>query len=778
MATPDSLKDSTEVMTTRNQSPSAYSEINRTQEGWWQKLGLRTKATLLAIALGTMPVVGIGSLAYYFAGQSMTKQVATAEDARAVGMADKVNRFMFERYGDIQVLAVQSAFSNSKVRASLSKAEKDSILDKYVKTYLVYESIAVFDTDGNEMARSSGPELSNHKDRTYFQNALKTGSAVISQPEVSKTTGKVVIHTAAPIKDQSTGQIIGVVRARMPVNAIEEVIKNFNINGEQYHLVDASGTFFLAAEKGQVGRSAKNDFVEIAQRMTAKQAGTEFGIDRLTNAQQMISYAPFKKLEGLPDLQWDSIIAVDKVIALRAQQQLALILGLGTLAAAAVVAAIAAYLASRATRPIIQSSETVEKIGQGDLSARIDIKGQDELATLGENINLMAEQIQDSLRQQEEAAKAQLEAQAEIARQQEEAAKAQLEAQTEIARQQAEAAEQARQRNEALQMELLTLLQDVEGASSGDLTVRADVSAGEIGIVADFFNAIVESLREIVSQVKQASAQVNDSIGSNETVMGQLAEEAQTQAGQITETLGSVEQMALSIQKVAENARMAATVSEKASKTAEMGGKTMDRTVDSIMGLRETVAETAKKVKRLGESSQQISKAVSLINQIALQTNLLAINASIEAARAGEEGRGFAVVAEEVGALAAQSAAATKEIEVIVDNIQRETSEVVDAMESGTTQVVEGTRQVEEAKESLNQIVKVSREIDELLQSISSATVSQAATSQVVKTLMEQITETSERTSDTSRQVSTSLQETVGIAQKLQSSVATFKVQA
>jgi methyl-accepting chemotaxis protein PixJ len=236
--------------------------------------------------------------------------------------------------------------------------------------------------------------------------------------------------------------------------------------------------------------------------------------------------------------------------------------------------------------------------------------------------------------------------------------------------------------------------------------------------------------------------------------------------------------MALSIQKVAENARMAATVSEKASKTAEMGGKTMDRTVDSIMGLRETVAETAKKVKRLGESSQQISKAVSLINQIALQTNLLAINASIEAARAGEEGRGFAVVAEEVGALAAQSAAATKEIEVIVDNIQRETSEVVDAMESGTTQVVEGTRQVEEAKESLNQIVKVSREIDELLQSISSATVSQAATSQVVKTLMEQITETSERTSDTSRQVSTSLQETVGIAQKLQSSVATFKVQA
>jgi methyl-accepting chemotaxis protein PixJ len=229
MATPDSLKNSTEVMNTRNDSSGSYRNMGMTQEAWWQRLGLRAKATLLAIALGTMPVVGIGSLAFYFAGQSMTKQVSTAEEARAAGMADKVNRFMFERYGDIQVLAVQSAFSNPKVRASLSKAEKDSILDKYVKTYLVYDSIAVFDINGNELARSSGPELTNHKDRTYFQDALKTGNAVISQPEVSKTTGKVVLHTAAPIKDQSTGQIIGVVRARMPVSVIEDVVRTWSM---------------------------------------------------------------------------------------------------------------------------------------------------------------------------------------------------------------------------------------------------------------------------------------------------------------------------------------------------------------------------------------------------------------------------------------------------------------------------------------------------------------------------------------------------------------------
>ena len=333
-----------------------------------------------------------------------------------------------------------------------------------------------------------------------------------------------------------------------------------------------------------------------------------------------------------------------------------------------------------------------------------------------------------------------------------------------------------RQEKEALQLQLLELLSDVEGAARGDLTVRADVTTGEIGTVADFFNAVIESLREIVTKVKTAANQVNTSLGENEGAIHQLREEALKQASETTRTLDSLQEMTRSIQQVAENARQAAVVARTASSTAETGGLAIDRSVHNILKLRETVAETAKKVKRLGESSQQISKVVSLINQIALQTNLLAINAGIEAARAGEEGQGFAVVAEEVGDLAARSAAATREIEQIVENIQKETAEVVQAMELGTTQVVEGTHLVEDARQSLNQILDVSRQIDGLVQSISSATVSQAQTSQAVTELMKEIALVSERTSNSTRQVSGSLKETVEIAQELQASVGTFKV--
>ncbi len=332
------------------------------------------------------------------------------------------------------------------------------------------------------------------------------------------------------------------------------------------------------------------------------------------------------------------------------------------------------------------------------------------------------------------------------------------------------------QQTEKLRHQLINLIKDVEEAAKGNLTVRADVTEGEIGTVGDFFNSVIESLREIVKQVKLATTQVNASLGENEEAISQLADVAFKQAQETTRTLDSVERMSRSIQEVASSANHAAEVARTASASAEAGEEAMDRTVQKILNLQETVAETAKKVKRLGESSQEISKVVSLINQIALQTNLLAINAGIEASRAGEEGQSFAVVAKEIGELAARSAVATKEIEQIVENIQAETNQVVEAMDLGTTQVVEGTHLVKQTKQSLGHILDVSRQIDQLVQSISNATVSHAETSHAVTDLIKEMVMVSEQTSKSSHQISSSLQDTVAIAQQLQASVEVFKV--
>jgi methyl-accepting chemotaxis protein len=409
-------------------------------------------------------------------------------------------------------------------------------------------------------------------------------------------------------------------------------------------------------------------------------------------------------------------------------------------------------LAESFSRPLQELAKFVQKIGSGEKGLRLkNIQRQDEIGILSQEINEMIFNLETS-REQEQLL-------AESRQQQTEAEK-----------------ERQQQQNELLQQELLQFLNDIEGASEGDLTVRANITEGAMGIAADFFNSIIESLRDIVTRVQEATNNVNTSVGVNEDAIRQVAQEALEQTNQINETLNSVAEITHSIQEVANNAQRAAEVSRNASTFAATGGQAVEQTVQSILQLRETVAATAKKVKRLGESSQEISKVVSLINQIAMQTNLLAINASIEASRAGEEGRGFAVVAEEVGELAAKSAEATKEIEEIVESIQEETAEVVAAMEIGTAQVVEGTRLVENTKQSLDQIMQVSCQIDELLQSISGATVSQVQTSQTVTQLMEKIAQISQRTSSASNHVSISLKETVKIAQQLQASVGTFKV--
>ncbi|WP_414582901.1 methyl-accepting chemotaxis protein [Scytonema sp. PCC 10023] len=335
--------------------------------------------------------------------------------------------------------------------------------------------------------------------------------------------------------------------------------------------------------------------------------------------------------------------------------------------------------------------------------------------------------------------------------------------------------QEQRQQKEALQQKLVELVSSIEAVSEGDLTVKAEVTAGEIGIIADFFNSIIESLRQIVTVVKKAAQQVNVAVGENSGAVQLLAFEALKQTEQITRTLEDVNQMTLSIQAVADSARQAKAVARTAFDIARASAEAMDSTVSSILNLKQTVTETANKVNRLGESSQEISMVVSLINKIALQTNLLSINASLEMTRMGDEGRGFVVVVEEIGELAAQSAQATTEIQQILENIQLGTSDVVKAMETGSAQVVEGANLVKNAKLSLEQILELSRQIDQLVQSISSATVSQAQTSGTVAVLMKEIAKVSERTSDSSAIVSGSLQKTLEIAQQLQKSVGVFK---
>jgi twitching motility protein PilJ len=328
-----------------------------------------------------------------------------------------------------------------------------------------------------------------------------------------------------------------------------------------------------------------------------------------------------------------------------------------------------------------------------------------------------------------------------------------------------------------LQRQVIRLLGDVEGASQGDLTVQAEVTADELGAVADAFNLTIQNLRQIVLQVKSAAQQVNNNCKDSESFARNNSSEALRMATELGLTLNSVKLMTESIERVAENAREAEAVAQTSSLTALKGGEAVERTVGGILQIRETVSETARKVKRLAEASQEIAKIVAVISQIASRTNLLALNASIQAARAGEAGRGFAIVADEVRQLADRSAKSLQDIEQIVLQIQSETGSVMKAMEEGIQQVIDVTDKSEQSKQALDNIIEVSNRINTLVQSITADTVKQQENSCAVSEVMQSIESIAQETSQESQRVAGSLQTLVSISRDLLTSVERFRVE-
>ena len=347
-------------------------------------------------------------------------------------------------------------------------------------------------------------------------------------------------------------------------------------------------------------------------------------------------------------------------------------------------------------------------------------------------------------------------------------------------RQQLVDAEQRKQeteeQNRRNQDAILRLLDELGNLAEGDLTVQASVTEDITGAIADSVNYAIEALRDLVSTLNSTSGLVAAAVQETSAIADRLAKSSEIQARQIENASATVMQMAQSMDEVSSKTAASAEVAEKSVGIAHEGGDRVRRTIHGMNAIREHIQDTSKRIKRLGESSQEIGDIVALINDIADQTNILALNAAIQASAAGEAGRGFAVVADEVQRLAERSSNATKRIETLVKTIQADTNEAVISMEKSTGEVVGGAGLAEKAGEALEEIEKVSARLAELIDEISKSAGQVSEMASRVSSAMISINEITGQTAESSVATASAIGKLNQLAQELRQSVAGFRL--
>ena len=330
------------------------------------------------------------------------------------------------------------------------------------------------------------------------------------------------------------------------------------------------------------------------------------------------------------------------------------------------------------------------------------------------------------------------------------------------------------EKNERNQTAILRLLDEIADLADGDLTVAATVTEDFTGAIADSINYSIDQLRDLVATINLTAVQVAGAAQETQATAMHLAEASEHQAQEIAGASAAINEMAVSIDQVSANASESSAVAERSVAIANKGNEVVHNTITGMDNIREQIQDTSKRIKRLGESSQEIGDIVSLINDIADQTNILALNAAIQASMAGDAGRGFAVVADEVQRLAERSSAATKQIEALVKTIQTDTNEAVISMEQTTSEVVRGARLAQDAGVALEEIEKVSKTLAALIQNISNAARQQASSAGHISNTMNVIQEITSQTSSGTTATAKSIGNLAKMASEMRKSVSGF----
>ncbi|MDJ0650216.1 MAG: methyl-accepting chemotaxis protein [Xenococcaceae cyanobacterium MO_188.B19] len=563
----------------------------------FNQLSLKTKAIILSAAFGIIPVLGSGAIAYYFANKNILNSKIAEEEAVAINFSDKINRFLYDRYSNIQAIANLPAFNNLKVSAAMTTQEKNKLIDKYIELYPIYDSIAVFDLKGDVIAQSSGKPLANHYDRAYFQQVLKTKEPYMSNVTISKSSGIIATYFVSPVKDTSTGQMIGIARTRMPIENLDILGESADATGQEWYLIDnGSGKFIGSSVKEEIGKEVADEF-ELFAEMSKTEVGSRIDVRQLDQKEELIAYAPFEKLEGLPQIPWGVITAQETKKAFVAQKQLGMVIIWGTIFTAVLTTSIAYLLANQITAFI---QNIANAIANSSLNIASTVEKQEltvsEQATsvnqLTATINELGSSSRQSAQQATSSAAGASEALA-LAEEGAETVNKTMEGMGNLMKKvQAIAGEIIELSEQTSQISQISELVADLADQTNILALNAGVEAARAGENGKGFEVVAREIRQLADESKKSADQINDLVhdiqaSMNSTVM----------------------------------------VTDEGTKTAEVSIKLAKGTAKSFIGVKEAINSVVLNSQQISLSAkqqavgiQQILGAVEAINLGAKET--------------------------------------------------------------------------------------------------------------------------------------------------------------
>ena len=683
---------------------------------------------MLAVAL--VPLLLAGVFTDRLLGRPLVARHAKILSDLSAGLAGQVGRTLAEELDALGQLAKDPSLAAAMATTASATASANGALAAFRERLPQHLALQVANGSGAPVAAigSLGERAVNGE--PWFQAAWHEGAgAPVAGPlRREAASGVAVLDLAVPVRRE--GAVVGVLHSVLDARRLRALVAvaTFQRSG-RVAIYDAQGTAVMAADATALGQPLP-PVLKQAGALAASEPGSAIG-ESAQGISSLFGFAPVSA-PAVGRLGWTAVATMDAAEVLAplgtVRESLLVAAGIGF-----VLALLGAIFAGRQLRR--QADEirrvTAQAAG-GNLAARAEVLSRDELGRAAAGVNTLLERLGQRFQGEAE--------------------------------------------RDALQGAITRLLEEVSGVAQGDLTIEAEVTAEVTGALADSFNYMVAELREIIHNIQVSTYQVTTSARRLQADAQAAVETSDEQAAEIVRTSGDIESMARTLGGIADSALAADGVARDALANARGGGAAVRQTIDGMNRIRSHVQETARRIKRLGESSKEIGEIVKLIGDIADRTSILALNAAIQAASAGEAGRGFAVVAEEVQRLSERSTEATRQISALVTAIQSETHDTVISMEESTREVIEGSRIADLAGQSLTEINTVAERIAAIVLSITEAAARQAQQSEQISSAMEGIAGMTAQTAASTRQSAVAVSHMAELADALRASVSTFRL--